>query len=206
MVIRKYKLFEQKLEVNEELSKLLDMAIGTDELEFVKFFVNKGARSTDDTLESASWDQDIFKYLLDNNYKLNLSDQRLLDNGVQKTLIDYNKHKYILETLGHFNKQLKNEEKYKKSVDNFFKKEGSSSKAFEWAKDDKELFLYFLKEGGDYKELSKEILREPEAQKALIDFGKDLFVRDIGFSSRLAYDPKYKKWVEMGEEFDKYNM
>jgi len=213
MVITKYKLFEQKLETTEELSKLLDMAIATDDLELVKFFVSKGARSTDDTLENASYDEDIFKYLLDNNYKLKLSVSRLNDTGVQKTLIDYNKYNYILENLGYFNKQLKSDKKYKESVDNFFKNPGKSKEsllfyqhAFEWAKDDKELFLYFLEEGGDYKSLKREILKEPEAQKALIDFGKDLFVKDVGFSPELRDDPKYKKWLEMGEEFDKYNM
>lgn len=206
MIIRKYKLFEQKLETTEELSKLLDMAIDTDELELVEFFVGKGARSTDDTMERASWDNDIFKYLLSNNYKLNLSANRLNDTGVQKTLIDFNKHKYIIENLGYFNVQLKKDKEYKESIDNFFKKEGPSYKAFEWAKDDKDLFLYFLKEGGDYESLDKSILREPEVQKALIDFGKDLFVRDIGFNPELRNDPKYKKWLEMGEEFDKYNM
>lgn len=206
MVIKKYKLFEEKLQTTEELSKLLDLAIETDELELVEFFVNKGARSTDDTMEKASWDEDIFRYLMEHKYKLNLSERRLNDDNVQMMLIDFNKHKYILENLGYFNIRLKREEKYKISVNNFYKEQGPSYKALEWAKDDKELFLHFLKEGGDYKELDKDILREPEVQKALIDFGEDLFVRDIGFNPGLGNDPKYKKWLDMGDEFDKFNL
>jgi len=206
MVITKYKLFEQKLETTEELSKLLDMAINTDELELVEFFVSKGARSTDETMENASWNDEIFKYLLENKYKLNLSERRLNDIGVQKLLIDHNKHDYILENLGYFNAELRKYEKYKESVDNFFKEKGPSDKAFEWAKYDKELFLYFLEKDGDYESLDKSTLKKLEVQKALIDFGKDLFVRDIGFNDELRNDPKYKKWLDMGEEFDKYNM
>lgn len=206
MVITKYKLFEQKLEVNEELSKLLDMAIDTEELELVEFFVSKGARSSDNTMENASWIYGIFRYLLSNNYKINLSNRRLADTSVQKILIDFNKHDYILEKLGYFNIELRDYEKYKESVDNFFKEKGPSDEAFEWAKYDKDLFLYFLEKGGDYESLNKNTLKKLEVQKALIDFGKDLFVRDIGFNEELRNDPKYKKWVEMGEEFDKYNM
>jgi len=206
-MIRKYKLFEQNLEVNEELSNLLDMAIETDELELVKFFVNKGARSTNNTLEIASWTEDIFRYLLDNKYKLKLSTSRLNELDVQKTLIDYNKHKYILENLGYFSRRLKNDEKYKESVDNFFKEQVRPSfKALEWSKDDKILFKYFLSKDAKYEELTKEILREPEVQKALIDFGKDKFVRDIGFNSELRNDPNYKKWLDMDEEIDKFNL
>jgi len=206
MIIRKYKLFEEKLQTTEELGKLLDLAIETDELEFVEFFVNKGARSTDETMEKASWEEEIFRYLLEHKYKLNLTEQRLNDDTVQKILIDFGKHKYILENLGYFNIKLKRDEKYKNSVDNFYKSQGPSYKALEWAKDDKELFLHFLKEGGDYKELDKSILKEVEVQKALIDFGKYLFVSDIGFNSELADDPKYKKWLDMGDEFDKFNL
>ncbi len=213
MIIRKYKLFEEKLQTQEELSELLDMAIDTEELELVEFFVRKGSRSTDNTMEKASWTKDIFKHLLDNKYKLNISERRLQDSDVQKILIDYNKHKYIFEELGYFNRELKKDEKYKNSVDNFYKEHEKTDTdgtdyqhAFEWAKDDKELFKYFTTKG-DFKSLSNSILREPEAQKALIDLGYDQFIYDgVGFNQELKEDPKYSKWLDMEEEFDKFNL
>lgn len=206
MIIKKYRLFEQKLEIREEMSTLLDMAIDTEELELVEFFVSKGARSTDETMEKASHDDVIFKYLLNNKYKLELSENRLKDVNVQKVLIDNNRHKYVIDKIGYFNRELKDYEKYKESIDNFFKVDGPSLTALKWSKDDKGLFLYFLKEGGKFQELDDSILRLAEVQKALIDFGKDQFVSDMGFNSELRSDPDYKKWLDMDDDIGKFNL
>ena len=65
MVIKNYKIFEDKLQIQEEMSTLLELAIDTQELDLVKFFVEKGARSGDNTMESASYNNEIFKYLLE---------------------------------------------------------------------------------------------------------------------------------------------
>jgi hypothetical protein len=205
MVIRKYKLFEQNLEVNDELSKLLDMAIDTDELDIVKFFVSKGARSTDETSEKASYSDDIFRYLLENKYKIDLSTDRLKELDVQIALIDYNKHQTIVDSV-YFNDSLKYDVKYNKLVDDYFKAQGPSEDAFRWAKDNKELFTYFLSKGGNFKDLPDNLLRRLEVQKALIDFGEDLFVKDVGFNPKLREDPKYKHWLDMTDDIGKFNM
>ena len=206
MIIKKYKLFENKLELDEEKSKLLDLAIETGDLDLVKFFVKKKFRSSDETMDNATYHDDIFTYLLDHNYKLNIEQRRLNDDQVQMKLIDFGKLNYIFEKLGHFNIRLKSSSKYKKLIDEFFKK-NPSIKAFEWSKDDKELCLYILNKGINYKDLPKEILRELEVQKALIDFGEEQFIHEsVGFNWELKNNPKYKNVVDMEEQSDKFNI
>lgn len=74
-------------------------------------------------------------------------------------------------------------------------------------------FRYFLSKGvdpNDYKDdydLLKEMGRNINIQKALIDFEYEELIRDtVGFNRQLRDDPKYKNAVNRAEEISKYNL
>jgi len=69
-------------------------------------------------------------------------------------------------------------------------------------------FRYLLSKGADVNELTDTYrLRENDVQKALIDYGHDLYVKDtVGFNSNLKDDPKYSDIINASNNMNKYNL
>lgn len=122
MIIKKYKLFENKIGLESDQEKLLDLAVDTGELDLVKFFVDKNFNIKNDheILLSAAKNQDyeIFRYLLSKGADINeLKKSYILkDTNIQKSLIDNGYEQFVHDTSG-FNKELKNDPKYRDYVD-----------------------------------------------------------------------------------------
>ena len=118
MIIKEYKIFENKLDIEEKKTNLLELAIDTEELELVKFFVDKGAKS-EYSLEKSCYDDDIFRYLLSKKEDINQlkgNIRALRDSSVQKALIDYGHENFVRDNVG-FNKSLKDDPKYRDIVE-----------------------------------------------------------------------------------------
>lgn len=117
MIIKKYKLFENKIELDEERSKLLEMAIDTGDLDLVKFFVNKGFKS-ENVLSVSIDDEKIFRYFLSKGVDIEeiKNNPYLKKTNIQKSLIDYGYEQFVYDQVG-FNSELKNDPKYKNLVD-----------------------------------------------------------------------------------------
>jgi len=74
----------------------------------------------------------------------------------------------------------------------------------------KDEILRYLLEKGVEVESNRNIeyyLKTLDVQKALIDFGYELFIYDnVGFNPNLSNDPDYAHVVEMTKDMKKYNM
>jgi hypothetical protein len=91
----------------------------------------------------------------------------------------------------------------------FFLKKGydiNSDDAIENASYNDKIFRYFLKKGADINKINSwQQLHDLNVQKALIDFGHDLFVQEQGFNPKLEYDKDYSHVIDRFNNIDKYN-
>lgn len=114
--------YDDKLEDVKET--LLVKAIDTEDLDIVKFFVEKDYDiNTNEVLFSATFNDEIFRYFLQKGAKVeNLIDdhymKRLHDKNVQKALIDYGHETFVHDVPG-FNNDLRNDPKYADVIDRF---------------------------------------------------------------------------------------
>lgn len=99
---------------------------------------------------------------------------------------------------------------YDLKVIEFFIKRGyniNSEDALRSASFDDKTFRYFLEKGADINKIQDDRrLEDLEVQKALIDFGHEVFVHDIGFHRALKGDDKYSEVVDRFENINKYNL
>jgi ankyrin repeat protein len=91
----------------------------------------------------------------------------------------------------------------------FFLKKGydiNSDDAIENASYNDKVFRYFLKKGADINKInSYQQLHDLDVQKALIDFGHEVFVHEQGFNPKLEYDKDYSNVVDKFDSMSKYN-
>ncbi len=102
-------------------------------------------------------------------------------------------------------------ETYELGIIKFFIKKGydiSGKNALINASYDDNILRYFLKNGSDVKALEDHNqLHNIEVQKALIDFGHDIFIyQTVGFNKQLKFDPKYADTVQNFENMEKFNL
>ena len=120
------KMYEKYLELDDIKNKILLEAIGTDNLDIINFFVNKGYDiNGDDVLLSSSYNYDLFRYFLSkgSNVKEAFNDYRFKNNArnnieIQKALIDYGYEVLVHDTVG-FDSRLKKDSKYADIIKRF---------------------------------------------------------------------------------------
>ena len=75
---------------------------------------------------------------------------------------------------------------------------------------DEDIFRYFLEKGIKVENNDHDFDRRLtylEIQKALIDYGYEVFINDtVGFNNSLKNDPKYADVVQRFEDIGKYNL
>lgn len=112
------KLFEKYTELKDIKDMLILRAAYAENLDLVKFFVERGYNiNADKLLDAATWESDIFKYLLEKGSDIEkIGNDRLRDINVQKILIDHEHVLFVYDRVG-FNRQLENDPKYKEIID-----------------------------------------------------------------------------------------
>lgn len=112
------KLFEKFTNIKDVKDSIFLRAVGTDELNIVKFFVKKGYDiNVEDALYEATDNDEIFRFLLKNGANVEAlnsdydSRKALQEVYVQKALIDFGHEVFIYDTVG-FNERLKEDPKY----------------------------------------------------------------------------------------------
>lgn len=120
------KLFEKFSDIKKVKDAILVKAIETEDLNLVKFFIKKGYDiNADDAIYQATYNDDILKYFLENNAKVEVlndnwkSQTQLSDADVQKILIDFGYDNFINQTVGFNNKIKEFGQKYVDIIENY---------------------------------------------------------------------------------------
>ncbi len=202
MIIRKYRLFEEKIELQTEFQDLFIMAINTDDIDLVKFFIDKNAKIDDGAVETALDYDDVLEYFftmkmtpkqLNGNYKV------LRSARVQKYMIDNGYIQSIYDEVK-FNDILNDDDKYKRIIHDFYmtyyKENDVTDDALNWAIDDNVLLRFLLSKNPDINFYYDKTLKRVGMQKALIDYGYIQTMYDKAkFNPDLSNNKKYKKII-----------
>ena len=96
------KLFEKFSSVEDVKETIFLKVVDTEDIDLIKFFLKKGYDiNTDNALYKASWDDNVFRFFLENKADVTLLDEnRLKDLHVQKALIDFGHDSYVFEEVG----------------------------------------------------------------------------------------------------------
>lgn len=116
------KLFEKYTDIKDVKEEIFIKAIDTENINVIKFFVNKGYDiNGKNVLFTASFKDDVFRYFLEkkpdikNNINYEFKDRMRMDH-IQKALIDFGYDEIVYKTVG-FTSNIRNDPKYKDIVE-----------------------------------------------------------------------------------------